>query len=189
MTRQDAGNAVAGLRGRPAPDDPRKPRSPFGLGRAGWRYALRRALREFGEDGLTDLAAGLTYYAILSFVPALAALLSLLSIFGSAIPSLSEQLVSAGIIPAAAMEVLTPVIETITATPAPGIGLVVGLLGAIWSSSLYVRGFGRAMNRIYEVPEGRGPIRLNAQLYALTAVLLILVAAAAIKYLFSNRQK
>ena len=32
---------------------------------------------------------------------------------------------------------------------------VAGLLGALWSASGYVNAFGRAMNRVYEIDEGR----------------------------------
>ena len=42
-----------------------------------------------------------------------------------------------------------------TQTNAAGFAFVFGLLGAVWSASGYVGAFGRAMNRIYEVDEGR----------------------------------
>ena len=47
-----------------------------------WLFALKGAVKEFGKDGCTDLAAGLTYYAVLSIFPALLALVSILGLVG-----------------------------------------------------------------------------------------------------------
>ena len=66
----------------PHPDDPRKPQSPSQLGKPAWKFALKRALAEFSDDECTDLAAALTYYAVLSLFPAAIAVISLLGVFG-----------------------------------------------------------------------------------------------------------
>ena len=56
---------------RPDPDDPRKPDSPTDLTKPSLFYVLRKTAREFQRDQCTDLAAALTYYAVLSLFPAL----------------------------------------------------------------------------------------------------------------------
>lgn len=66
----------------PDPDDPRKPDSPTDLTKPSFFFVLRKVIREFSKDQCTDLAAALTYYAVLSLFPALLALVSLLGIFG-----------------------------------------------------------------------------------------------------------
>ena len=43
---------------------------------------LKRTVREFRDDNLTDWAAALTYYGLLSLFPALLALVSLVGLFG-----------------------------------------------------------------------------------------------------------
>src|SRR3954467_7585532 len=53
------------------PDDPRKPESPADLTKPSAFYVLRKTAREFSTDQCTDLAAALTYYAVLSLFPAL----------------------------------------------------------------------------------------------------------------------
>src|SRR5687767_8568260 len=59
-----------GGRDRPVgPDD--GPDSPTDLPGSGWRAALRRTVREFSDDSLTDWAAALTYYGVLSIFPGL----------------------------------------------------------------------------------------------------------------------
>ena len=67
---------------RPDPDDPRKPESPGDLTRPSLLYVLRQTVREFGRDQCTDLAAALTYYAVLSVFPALVVVVSLLGVVG-----------------------------------------------------------------------------------------------------------
>ncbi len=66
----------------PSVDDERKPDSPTDLDRRAWGYVLRKTYREFGDDHCTDLAAGLTYYAVLSLFPAAIAVISLLGVVG-----------------------------------------------------------------------------------------------------------
>jgi membrane protein len=128
-----------------------------------------------------DLAAALTYYAVLAVFPAMLALVSLLGVFGqgtsttNAMLDLVRQLGQAN-----AADVLRGPIEQMTQAPAAGLALLIGLLGALWSASAYVGAFGRAMNRIYQVDEGRPawklrPLQLLITLGGIVAVALVLV--------------
>src|SRR3954453_558325 len=58
------------------------PDSPTAVRSSGWRQILRRALREFKHDEITDRAAALTYFGVLSVFPALLAVVSLLGLLG-----------------------------------------------------------------------------------------------------------
>ena len=171
----------------PQPDDERKPDSPTDITGPAWRYALRTTLREFSADGCTDLAAGLTYRSVLSLFPTLIALVSILSIFGQSGQTLSSVLDQVqGIVPADTWDTISPALESLLAAPAPGIGLLVGLLAALWAASGYVKAFGRAMNIIYDVPEGRGVVKLTAQMLGLTALILVFGAAAIMIFVLSG---
>lgn len=55
---------------------------PSDLGVRGWFAAVRRLARETKDDNLTDFAAALTYYAMLSIFPLLLAVLSVLGLIG-----------------------------------------------------------------------------------------------------------
>ena len=77
-------SSTAKARTAPAPDDSRKPDSPTDVTKPSWKYIAKKTLREFTKDQCPDLAAALTYYAVLSLFPALLALVSLLGIFGQA---------------------------------------------------------------------------------------------------------
>lgn len=160
----------------PDPDDPRKPTSPTDLTSPSWKYALRTTITKFSADSCTDLAAGLTYRTVFALFPGLLALVSILSLFGhsGAMDSVLDD--AAKVVPADTWQSLRPALETVLSVPAPGWGLVIGLVVALWSASSYIKAFGRAMNTINEVPEGRSAVKLTAQMYLLTVVILALIA-------------
>ena len=60
----------------------RAPGSPAKVPASGWKYIAGRAIREFLTDHCIDLAAGLTYFAVLAIFPALLAVFSLLGVIG-----------------------------------------------------------------------------------------------------------
>lgn len=162
----------------PDPDDPRKPESPTDLTRPSVMYAMRKAVREFQRDQCTDLAAALTYYAVLSIFPALVVMVSLLGVFGQGRRTVDALLDIAGdVAPASALDTLRPTIEQLVNSPTAGFALVFGIVGALWSASGYVGAFGRAMNRIYEIDEGRPVWKLRPVQLLLTLAGLVMAAA------------
>jgi membrane protein len=158
----------------------RAPDSPAKLSSGSWGGVARRTFREFREDQLTDLAAALTYYGILSIFPALIALVSVLGLIGhSATQPLIENIGS--VAPGPAKTIFTSAIQNLQKSQGTaGVIFIVGLAGALWSASGYVAAFMRASNRIYEIEEGRPiwktlPVRLGV-----TIVMMVLLAASAI---------
>ncbi|MGY1617177.1 YihY/virulence factor BrkB family protein [Geodermatophilus sp. SYSU D00691] len=113
---------------------------------------LKRTVKEFSEDNLTDWAAALTYYGVLALFPALLAMVSLIGLVAE--PQTITDAVTA-VIPGDAREDIEPVVQQIAGRDVAGFGLVLGLVGAIWSASGYVGAFTRAANVVYETPEGR----------------------------------
>ena len=172
----------------PAADpDAGKPSSPTDLRGKAWKIGLKRAVGEFSRDQCTDLAASLTYFAVLSLFPALLAVVSLLGVFGqgqATVDAVMELLEGAA--PEETLAAVRGPIDGLVNTPAAGFALVTGLLGALWSASGYVGAFGRAMNRIYEVEEGRPVWKLKPAMLALTAVLLLLVCLAGLMLVISG---
>src|SRR5690349_19959493 len=140
----------------PDPDDPRKPESPTDLTKPSLLFVLRKTVREFQQDKCTDLAAALTYYAVLSLFPALLVLVSLLGVFGQGRKTVDTVLETAsGVVPADAMNLLRPTIELLVSSPSAGVAMITGALSALCSESGYVGALGGALNRIYETDEGR----------------------------------
>ena len=135
---------------------------------------LKRTLKEFNEDNLTDWAASLTYYGVLAVFPALIALLSLVGLLTD-----PQKLTNAltAVVPASAADTLNPVIQQIAGNTAPaGFGLVLGLVGAVWTASGYVGAFTRAANVIYETPEGRKIWKLKPLQLLITLVGILFAA-------------
>ena len=152
---------------------------PTQLSGGAWGGVLRRTFSEFSEDNLTDWAAALTYYGILSVFPALIALVSLLGLIGtSATQPLLDNLGSFA--PGPAHQILENALHGLTQSRGgAGILVIVGLAGSIWAASGYIGGFIRASNVIWDVEEGRPiwktiPLRLG-----ITIVMLVLLAGTA----------
>src|SRR4051794_932493 len=155
----------------PDPDAPGKPDSPADLGKRSWLYVARKTMREFGKDECTDLAAALTYYSVLALFPALVAVLSLVSLVGDPAKTVDNLLrILSDIGASAAANTLEPTLTRLAASQSGGIAFVLGLVAALWSASGYVGAFGRGMNRIYEVREGRPMWKLRPLMLVLTLV-------------------
>jgi membrane protein len=164
----------------PDPDDPRKPDSPSDLTGPSLLYVLRRTAREFIDDECTDLAAALTYYAILALFPALVVLVSLLGVFGQGKRTTDAVMdIATDVMPSSAVDMLRQPIQQLVDSPSAGFALIAGLAGALWSASGYVGAFSRAMNRIYEIDEGRPVWKLRPVQLLLTLGALVMVAAVA----------
>jgi len=163
-------------------DEEREPDSPTDLHKQSWKYVLRKTMREFSKDQCTDLAAALTYYAVLALFPAVIALVSLIGVFGNG-PKTVQSLLSVlkQIGASTLLQTLGPTLTDLSKSQsAAGIALIIGLLSALWSASGYVGAFGRAMNRMYEVGEGRPIWKLRPLQLVVTAITLILTACIAI---------
>jgi membrane protein len=171
----------------PDPDDPRKPDDVSDITKRSWGYVLKKTLREFTADQCTDLAAALTYYAVLALFPGLLAIVSILGLFGAAgqttdtVLTLVSNLASED-----AVSSLRGPIEQLTSTPAAGLAFVTGLLGALWSASAFVGAFGRAMNRIYQVDEGRPVWKLRPTMFGVTLFTVILLVIGALLLVVSG---
>lgn len=170
----------------PAPDDGRKPEGPEDLKPKSWTYALKKVGREFGADKCTDLAASLVYYSVLALFPALLAIVSILGLFGQG-KALASQLTDT-IMTASPSTAgfIGPVLTELASSNAAGVTFVIGVLGALWSASGYVGAFGRAMNRIYEIDEGRPVWKLRPTQLGVTVVVVLLVVLAALILLLSG---
>ena len=161
--------------------------SPTDLSARSWRYVLRKTAREFSGDQCTDLAAALTYYAVLALFPAFIALTSLLGLVGQGTSSVETVLgivsdVGGGSVVASVRDPLLAV----SRSQGAGLAFILGLAGALWSASGYVGAFGRAMNRMYEVDEGRPVWKLRPMMLLLTLVLVLLAAAVLLALVVSG---
>ena len=144
------------------------------------KYMAKRVLTEFLRDGGTDQAAKLTYFMVLSIAPTLLALFSLATLLLSDLKDEIAQLITEAIESAAsgselgAGEAVESTIGSLMGSATGGtVALIIGIATALWSASAYIKAYGRVANHIYEVPEGRGPVRMNATMLALTVAMIL----------------
>jgi membrane protein len=156
------------------------PGKPTDLRWRAWGDVLKRTVGTFRERKLTDWAAALTYYAVLSIFPALVVLVSILGLAGeSATQTVLDHLNELGSGPAT--EIVSGAIREIGSSQGTaGIAFVVGLAVALWSASGYIGAFSRASNVIYEVEEGRPFWKLRPLQLAMSLFLILLIALSAI---------
>jgi membrane protein len=188
MAAQDSSETSTAKAGQaPAPDDDRKPDSPTDVTKPSWKYIAKKTLREFSKDQCPDLAAALTYYSVLSIFPALLALVSLLGIFGDPQKTTSALLdIVQGVAPGQTVDTIRPVVQDLASSSAAGLTFILGLLTAVWSASGYVGAFGRAMNRVYEIDEGRPFVKLRGTMLGVTIVNLLIVVVIAAMLVLSG---
>ena len=147
-----------------------------------WWHALRDAGKRFNERQLTDRAAALTYYSVLSVFPMLIVLVGLLGLLGTeeTIDSLLRIVDQLG--PESAVDAFQEPVETIVrSSGSAGFALVIGALVALWSASSYIGAFIRASNSIYGVEEERPfyflrPFQLLITLVMVVVLALVLIA-------------
>ena len=154
--------------------------APTGTDASTGRFAiLKRTVKEFQEDNLSDWAAALTYYGLLSLFPALIALVSILGLFGDpekTTQTITDMVTQLG--PQSAADTFAGPVESITSNRgAAGILFFVGFGLALWSASGYVGAFMRAANIVYETPEGRPFWKLRPLQLLVTLVMILLLAA------------
>lgn len=160
--------------------------APTHMSKSSWWGALRRTFREFSADNVSDLAAALTYYAILSLFPALLVLVSLLGLAGpNATRTLTEN--ASALLPQEVAGLLNTAIENLQGNQAAaGLVGIASLAVALWSASGYIAAFMRASNVVYDVPEGRPiwktlPIRVGV-----TLVLVVLMTFTVLAVVISG---
>jgi membrane protein len=175
--------AAAGLNG---PAGGGAPAAPAAAGGSLWRAAAKRTFGEFADDQLTDRAAALTYYAVLSIFPGLLVLVSLLGLLGKSAtqPLLTNFLKVA---PGNVKQIIEPELTRLQgAHTSASFAAILGIVLALWSASAYIAAFIRASNVIYDVPEGRPfwkttPIRLGV-----TVLIFVMLVASALLVVVSG---
>jgi membrane protein len=144
--------------------------------------SLRAAMVRFKQGNMTDWAAALTYYSVLSLFPALIVVVALVGVFGQ-YPETTDKLLQIvnQLGPETAVETFRRPIESVVQNKGgAGALLGLGLIAALWAASGYVGAFMRAANEIYEVPRDRRFLRKLSVRLGLTIVMVFLLAVVAV---------
>jgi membrane protein len=136
-----------------------------------------RAFSSFRRHHMTDHAAGLTYYLIMSLFPGLLVAVSLFGLIATpdTVVNATRYLRDAGA-PASAVRAVHDALANLVAASGgkAGVALALGVALGLNSASSAFGAAGRALNIVYGIEEDRGFVRRKAVDLAFTAAMIVL---------------
>lgn len=133
--------------------------------------------KEISEDNVSNGAAALAYYLMLSIFPAMIALLTLLpylpidNLQGAILDFMKQAM------PGEAAQMFTGVVQQVTSERKGGL-LSFGLLAALWAASSGMFAVMQQLNITYDVKEGRGFLKSRGISLLLTVIFGALIVGA-----------
>lgn len=165
-------------------DIERRRRSPLRMGFEDWWAVLRRVADQVAKDNLAIVASGVAFYAFLAVFPALAAGVSIYGLMSDPAEVMQQMEALSGILPFEALQVFGEQLARVSAQQQStlGLGVIVGILVAIYSANKGMKALLRALSIVHEEREERGFLWLSALglLLTLGGVVVGLVAMAGI---------
>ncbi|ASP82687.1 YihY family inner membrane protein [Sinorhizobium meliloti] len=152
--------------------------SPGEIPARGLRDVFWRVVSQISEDRISLIAAGVTFYVLLSVFPALASLVSIYGLVSDPATIAEQATLLAAVLPAQSLQMMTDQLETLSSqkTSSLSFGFIAGLLFALWSARNGVGALFEAMNIAYDETEKRSFIRLTLLSIGFTLAGLILTA-------------
>ncbi|WP_375462941.1 YihY/virulence factor BrkB family protein [uncultured Methylobacterium sp.] len=174
------------------PERGRTATSPTGITRVGWKDVAVRTFLEFNKDRVLSVAAGVTFYTLLSLFPAIAALVSCYGLFAD-VGVINDHLNTLqGVLPAGAIDIIGDQVKRIAAKGGGTLGLTffTSLVLSLWSANAAMKAMFDALNVVYEEDEKRSFVMLNLRsltftIGALVFVILALVAIVVLPVVFN----
>jgi membrane protein len=173
QARRHSGRGLEDGRGRTA-------RSPLQIPLKGWKDILIRTRKEFSEDQVPLIAAGVSFYTLLAIFPGLAAFVALYGLFADVTEARHHLQVLSVVLPADTLKFLGDQMIRLAAAQKGGLSLtfVIGLLTSIWSANGAANALMTGLNIAYEEHERRSMVRRTLVSLAFTLGLLVFGIAA-----------
>ncbi len=137
----------------------------------GWKDIALRTYRDIGENRLSLIAAGVTFFTLLAIFPAVAALVSCYGLVADA-STINDQLTSLqGILPQGALDIVGDQVKRLNeqGNTALGFSLLISIVLSVWSANGGVKHVFDALNIVYNEREKRNFFVLNLVSLAFTA--------------------
>src|SRR5437588_2639286 len=158
--------------------------SPWQIPWRGWKDILLRIYKEIQEARLLAVAAGVDFFGLLAFFPAVTAFVSLYGLFADPSTIRDHLDLAASVMPAGAVQILREQVERIVSKPPSTLGFafLVSIAIALWSANSGMKAAMDALNVAYEEDEKRSFIRLNLISLAFTigGLIVLLLALSAV---------
>lgn len=176
--QHEGGSGDASGRGRDA-------RTPTEVPARGWKDVARRVLQESKRDQVALLAAGVAFFGLLALIPALVALLSLAGLVADPDEIRRQVEDSLAAAPTEVRDLVAQQLTSIESGSGALLGVIGGVLVALWSASSGMSHLIDAVNIAYDEEETRGFVRrrglaLLLTLGAIGFVVLALVGIAVV---------
>ena len=158
----------------------RTARSPWQIPLRGWKDILIRTYREFNEDQLPMIAAGVSFYSLLAIFPGMAAFVALYGLFAEIGEAQKHLQVLSHFLPISTLKFIGDQMMRLAAAQKGGLSVtfVVGLLTSIWSANGAVTSLITGLNIAYEEHERRSWVRRTLISLTFTLGLLVFGIAA-----------
>lgn len=141
-----------------------------------WTELLKRTAKETSADNVLGLAAQLAYYFLLALVPAIVFVVALTSFFPAEL--IDRMVASLGrVAPGDVFSIIKEQIDTLRGGSHGGV-LTFGLLVALWSSSAAIVSVTDALNKAYDIEEGRPWWKVRLVAIGLTIALAVFILVA-----------
>ena len=126
------------------------------------------------------MAAGITFYVLLSLFPAIGAFVSLYGLFANVDDARRHILTLSGLLPGGAVSVIGDQLTRLATTGRGqlGVGFATGLVIAVWSATSGVRALLAGLNIAYEQKEKRNFFILNGVVLVFTTAAILFAIAA-----------
>ena len=157
------------------PERGRAATNPTEITAAGWKDVAVRTFLEFNKDRVLSVAAGVTFYTLLSLFPAVAALVSCYGLFAD-VNVINDHLASLqGVLPSGAIEIIGDQVKRIAAKGGGTLGLTffTSLVLSLWSANAAMKAMFDALNVVYEEEEKRSFVMLNLRSLTFTVGALV----------------
>jgi membrane protein len=162
----------------------RRAGQPWHIPWQGWKDILWRTYRQFNQDRLLAVSAGVVFFVLLALFPGISAFVSLYGLFADRATLVEHLGFVASIAPSEAYEIISERIKGIVSKDNEQLGLTflvsVGL--ALWSANAGVKAVMDALNVAYEETEQRSFIKLNMEslLFTFGCIVGLILAVSAV---------
>lgn len=154
----------------------REAHTPSAIPARGWKDILWRVFAEFSEDRATLIAAGATFYLLLSLFPALAAFVSIYGFVADPNTIADHIAFLGGILPAGGYDMIASQLQSLASADQDALSwaFIIGLLFALYSANNGILTLFEAMNIAYDETEKRSYLKLygTSFLFTIGAILI-----------------